>query len=318
MIKIEEQKFLEEVLTGLQVAEKSLPSKYFYDKTGDALFQRIMELPEYYPTRCETEILKTQAPTISDLMQQDSNGFDLIELGAGDATKSKLLLRDFLERGLQFAYMPVDISANVIATLQDSLPKEFSGLKIRGLQGDYFEMLSTVGRQSKRRKLVLFLGGNIGNYTEEEAVGFLKHLQEQLAPGDLLLTGFDLKKHPLTILNAYNDKAGITSAFNMNLLHRMNRELSADFIIENFEHFPTYDPQTGACKSFLISLKQQTVTIGGRHQIEFEANEPVFTEISQKYAKAQITNMAGKTGFKEVCQLTDAKGWFVDAVWEAL
>lgn len=308
--------FLTDVLQGLRASQKYLPSKYFYDQAGDALFQQIMQLPEYYPTRCETEILEEQAGTISTLMAADESGFDLVELGAGDATKSRILIECFLKNELDFDYIPIDISANVIEQLHATLPLRYPQLSVRGVQGDYFEQLQSIGVSSKRRKLVLFLGGNIGNYQPEEARDFLAHLQAQLSPGDFLLTGFDLKKHPLTILNAYNDSAGVTKAFNFNLLDRINRELSADFNRDQFDHYPTYDPATGACRSFLISLSQQTVTIGGKEEIYFSENEPIFMEISQKYDLNQIEALAAETGFKTVFLLQDRKNWFVDAIWE--
>lgn len=315
MSNILNKAFLNDVLQGLSKPQKSLPSKYFYDQTGDALFRQIMQLPEYYPTRCEAEILQQQAGVIADLMAGREEGFDLIELGAGDAAKSGFLIDRFLKEERSFTYLPVDISASVIQDLNGRLPAQFPGLKVQGLQGDYFEMLEALGRLSRRPKLVLFLGGNIGNYFPEEATAFIKQLHAVLRPGDLLLTGFDLKKHPQTILAAYNDTAGITRDFNFNLLHRINRELHADFDVDQFEHYPTYDPETGACKSFLISMRHQEVHVGAA-AFSFAENEAVFTEISQKYEPSEISDMAARCGFKERLSLKDGKGWFVDAVWE--
>jgi uncharacterized SAM-dependent methyltransferase len=202
--------FYTDVITGLQAIPKRLSSKYFYDATGDKLFQDLMACPEYYPTDCEMEIFSEQTNAITGTMIGSGDGFDLIELGAGDASKSSFLLKSLLEQGADFTYLPIDISANVIAYLTDTLPVLIPNLQIRGLNGEYFTMLKCAADIAERRKVLLFLGSNIGNVTVDEAVDFCREIRSYLNTGDMMLIGIDLKKNPATILAAYNDQQGIT------------------------------------------------------------------------------------------------------------
>lgn len=312
-----ENPFLSDVLVGLQNSPKHLFSKYFYDETGDRLFQQIMHMPEYYLTDCELDIFKNQTSQIADTFLATNQTFDLIELGAGDALKSSYLLKHLVEKGIEFTYMPVDISGNILSVLKNKFSEELPDLKIEIMQGDYFKMLNSAVNGSLKRKIVLFLGGNIGNMQREEALKFCKELNIQLNPGDLLLIGFDLKKNPHTILNAYSDPAGITAAFNLNLLTRINRELDADFDVSRFQHYQTYDPISGACRSYLISLEKQEVKIGNT-LFYFEENEPIDMEISQKFSNNDIHELAELSGFTIVKQITDSKNWFVDSVWQVI
>ena len=309
--------FLNDVLTGLSAPRKYLSSKYFYDKTGDHIFQEIMDCPEYYLTKCELEIFSRQTQQLSDAIQQKLLSFDVVEMGAGDATKSSYLLSQLAAEQKNFTYYPIDISRNVISLLEDTLPDTIQGLNIHGLNGEYFEMLEKVKTVSNRKKVVLFLGSNIGNIPLEEVASFCKDLRSHLSKGDLLIIGFDLKKDPAMILRAYNDSQGITRRFNLNLLHRINRELDADFNIKAFEHRPEYNPQTGSCKSYLVSTRRQDVTIAER-VIHFEAGEPVFMEVSQKYTVQQTDELARATGFKTVQHFFDSRRYFLDAMWECV
>jgi dimethylhistidine N-methyltransferase len=315
MIETVKTEFEQAVLKGLGSNPKFLSSKYFYDAEGDKLFQQIMACPEYYLTRCEMEIFSQQTGALAHEILRKHNNFDIVELGPGDATKSIYLLQHLKKQGLNFTYYPVDISKNIVHDLEETLPKQIAGLKVHGLNGEYLEMLKAANQHSQKAKLVLFLGSNIGNFSPEEAVWFLKSVHKQLRPGDLLLMGVDLKKNPKQILAAYNDKGGITLAFNLNLLERINRELQAGFDIAAFDHYPTYNPVTGACRSYLVSLKKQQVRIGGR-TIAFLPYEPVYVELSQKYAVAEIDDMALQTGFKPLSHFYDSQGWFLDALWE--
>ncbi|OAQ38769.1 dimethylhistidine N-methyltransferase [Pedobacter psychrophilus] len=309
-------KFLKEVLEGLNAEPKHLHSKYFYDEAGDKLFQQIMASEEYYPTDCEMEIFENQTEQLAKTLKNGFDGFDLVELGAGDATKSSHLLRQLVADKVDFNYFPIDISTNTIKNLEYNLPKEIEGLKIQGFNGEYFEMLEKTRQFSNRRKVVLFLGSNIGNMPVSEAWEFAKTLRQSLSKTDLVLVGIDLKKHPRVVRAAYNDSKGFTKDFNLNLLRRMNKELEANFNIDNFEHYPSYDPLNGSCKSYLISLKKQKVRIGEADFIEFEENEPIFMEISQKYSVSETDEMAKQAGFKPVKHFFDSKNWFLDAVWE--
>ena len=308
--------FYNDVIKGLRSNPKRLNSKYFYDATGDKLFQELMECPEYYPTRCELEIFSDQTDALATSIIGEVDAFDLIELGAGDAMKSTYLLKYLLDKKVDFTYLPIDISSNVISYLTAKLPVTLNGLNMHGLNGEYFEMLSKAASLSVRRKVVLFLGSNIGNMPVNEAADFCRQLRSHLAPGDMALIGFDLKKSPKTILAAYNDKGGITKRFNLNLLERINRELGADFDITQFEHYPNYDPETGACKSYLISNKDQLVNIG-KETISFAKDEYVYMEISQKFTIMQTDQIAANTGFKTATRLFDHKKWFLDAIWVA-
>ncbi|WP_316832102.1 L-histidine N(alpha)-methyltransferase [Pedobacter aquatilis] len=310
-----DSQFLNDSIAGLSQHPKRLQSKYFYDKTGDRIFQQIMEMPEYYLTRAEMDIMKTQSAQIADVLELDGSPFDLFELGAGDASKSVHLLKTLLERDIAFTYYPIDISANVIAGLNSSLPRLLPKLDFQGLEGDYFAMLKEVTDRSKRRKVVLFMGANIGNMHPEEAVAFCQSLSKTFSGQDRLIIGFDLKKNPDQVLKAYNDASGITRDFNLNLLRRMNRELGADFEVNAFEHYASYNPESGACKSYLISLHEQRVLIGDT-LITFEQNEYILMEISQKYSLEDISRLALNSGFVAEKYFSDSQGYFVDALWK--
>jgi L-histidine N-alpha-methyltransferase len=309
--------FLKEVLHDLSQTPKTLNSKYFYDGKGDKLFQEIMDCPEYYPTNCEMEIFREHTRDLAVTLKNGFNTFDLVEMGAGDATKSSFLLQELVDMEADFTYMPIDISSAMISHLEGSLSEKIAGLQVKGLNGEYFEMLEKANQISSRKKVVMLLGGNIGNESPENALEFCRKIRSCLQVGDLVLVGFDLKKNPRTILAAYNDSAGFTRDFNLNLLHRINNELGADFDTDQFEHYPTYDPATGACKSYLISRRDQEVNISGQ-QFIFEENEFIFMEISQKYSLEETEAIAGQTGFKTITHFMDHKKWFVDTVWQCI
>ena len=178
-------------------------------------------------------------------------------------------------------------------------------------------MLEKAASISDKRKVVLFLGSNIGNMQVSEAMDFCRELRNHLSEGDMVLIGMDLKKNPATVLAAYNDKGGITKRFNLNLLERINRELNADFDLTKFDHYPTYDPETGACKSYLVSTEDQEVIINKKESVKFLKDECIYMEISQKFSISQTDQMARHSGFRPVARFFDNKKWFVDAVWMA-
>jgi L-histidine N-alpha-methyltransferase len=313
---ITDEQFYKDVMAGLTANPKRLDSKYFYDAQGDKLFQELMNCEEYYPTNCEMEIFTSQTAEICNAIIADGDAFDLIELGAGDATKSTQLLKYLIDNKADFSYLPIDISENVISYLNITLPVTLPGIKITGLNGEYFDMLKKAAAISNKRKVVMFLGSNVGNMPVPVALGFCKELRNNLSKGDMMLVGVDLKKNPKTVLAAYNDKGGITKRFNLNLLERINRELYGDFNTDHFDHYATYDPETGACKSYLISLTDQKVKIGDE-TISFIKDEYIYMEISQKYAVEQINDMAEGAGFKPLNQFFDNKKWFADNIWTA-
>ncbi len=311
-------KFYRDVITGLRAPSKFLQSKYFYDAAGDKLFQDIMECAEYYPFACELEIFMQQTAELAAMITRPGDNFDLIELGAGDATKSGCLLQHLLQQGVNFTYMPIDISPNVISQLEASLPATLPGLRMKGLNGEYFDMLQQAARLSSNRKVVLFLGSTLGNMTVSDTARFCQELRVQLLPGDMALIGIDLKKSPKIILAAYNDREGITRKFNLNLLKRINRELNANFDLTAFEHYPTYDPETGSCKSYLVSRAAQEVEINGQEIIRFAKDEHIFMEISQKYTVSQMEQLAAEASFKPVGHFFDHRNWFMDTIWQAV
>ncbi|MEQ9468573.1 MAG: L-histidine N(alpha)-methyltransferase [Ekhidna sp.] len=305
--------FAEDVMEGLQAEKKHLPSKYFYDVRGDELFQQIMQLDEYYLTRKELEIFETHKAAILEAIDE-GEPFRIIELGAGDGSKTKVLLKHFLDAGADFAYTPVDISGNVLEILEGNLKAEMPNLRIESYEGDYFDALAEIS-ESPEKDIVFFLGSTVGNFGQGEAEGFLSKLQEFLKPGDLLFMGVDLKKDPSIILNAYNDSQGVTKEFNLNLLDRINQELGADFDRDQFIHYPYYNPHTGECRSYLISQTEQTVTIDG-DEIEFRSWEAIFMEISKKYDQKQLKSLADASGFTSLKTFLDSDKWFADVLWE--
>jgi len=316
-LKGESKDFYLDVIQGLDQVPKRLSSKYFYDKIGDRLFEAIMMSPDYYLTRCEMEIFTRQAKEIVDNLITQNVEFELIELGPGNCAKSIHLLRALIAENRSFNYVPIDISGNVISELQSFLPAEIPELRFNGLVGEYFDRLAIHCLLAGTRKVVMCLGGNIGNMTITESNQFCKKLRGYLQPGDKCIIGFDLVKHPAIIKRAYDDRDGFTREFNLNLLHRINRELGADFEIDQFDHYCSYDPLSGAAKSYLVCLSDMVVHLPGA-RISFEKDECIWTEISQKYSKEQINQMAVNNGFNHTAEFLDAKSWFMDAIWTAV
>lgn len=307
--------FGREVLMGLESSPKSLSSKWFYDEKGDKLFQRIMDSPEYYLTEAELEIFRDQADRF--LAATGGLPFDLVELGAGDGSKTQHLLEYFIYHKADFRYLPIDISKNALTGLTSLVKIRWPDLPYEAIQGDYFHALANLpGSSTRRSKLVLFPGANIGNFATENARTFLNKLRQQLAPDDTLVIGFDLKKDPTRILAAYNDARGVTAQFNLNLLERINRELGGNFQLEKWQHWPTYDPISGACRSFLVSKEKQTVRVEAlKRSFDFATAEAIDMEISQKYSLSEIEALAEATGYQVAEHLTDDKGDFVNSIW---
>lgn len=307
--------FLNDVMKGLQSSPKYLYSKYFYDKKGDELFQKIMASKEYYLTDSEMEIFSTQTEEMANVVLEKTENIDVVEFGPGDATKSTWLLKELSKRKALSAYFPIDISENIIHLLNKTLPGQIPGINIHGLNGEYLNMLSQANQISRNKKLVLFLGANIGNFKFAEMPEFCKKLRNLLSDGDMVLIGFDLKKDPKKVLAAYNDSEGFTNQFNLNLLRRINRELKANFNLKNFEHYAMYDPDSGACKSYLVSMVKQQVHLNGSI-INFEKDETIFMEISHKYTISKIDEVAVRCGFVPGTYFYDIKKYFVDVIWK--
>ncbi len=298
--------FEKEVYEGLTAFPKYLSSKYFYDEVGDELFQQIMALPEYYLTRTEYEIFKVNKSDVVKSFDPDKKGFDLIELGAGDGKKTKILLKELLENNYDYSYMPIDISQNAVDGLVENLNQEMPEVTTQGQIGEYFEVLDRLKHMSDRKKVIMVLGSNIGNLLHPRAIQFLKKLCNAMHRDDLIFIGFDQKKHPQKVLDAYNDKTGVTAAFNKNVLARINKELTGNFDLDKFMHWETYDPESGTAKSYLVSKEKQTVDIDELSlQIHFEAWESIHTEISQKYDDDIVKWLAEESGLEIVKSFTD-------------
>ncbi|WP_422083662.1 L-histidine N(alpha)-methyltransferase [Ulvibacterium sp.] len=309
--------FEEEVHQGLTDFPKHLSSKYFYDARGDKLFQDIMNLPEYYLTNSEFEILDNYKDKIAQWFSSGKGKFSLIELGAGDGKKTKILLKHLVSENVSFTYKPIDISQNALDQLEKSLHEELPDLHIEPRQGTYFETLADIHSDNGARKVILFLGSNIGNLLHPQAVDFLKSIQDLMNGDDLFFVGFDQKKNPQTVLDAYNDKTGITEAFNKNILARINRELKADFDLEKFLHWEVYDPETGTAKSYLVSKEQQSVCIEKLDlKVDFRPWETIHTEISQKYDDEVVQWLAKKAGLQIVTQFSDQGNLYKDYLFK--
>lgn len=307
--------FAEDIKTGLCTYPRRLSSKWFYDANGDKLFQAIMAMPEYYLTDAEREIYQNCGPAL--LKTIGNRSFELVELGAGDGSKTRHLIDHFIAAGASFTYRPIDISAHAIKILGERVAVQWPNLPFAPLNDDYFAALNRLGSTDKETlRLVLFPGANIGNFPTAEAAGFLRHLRKFLRPGDLLLTGFDLKKNPDTILKAYNDPNGHTADFNLNLLRRINRELGGDFNLIQWRHWESYDPVSGTARSFLVSRADQKVTIKALDKtFAFGAWEAINVEISQKYSKRDIEALAKEAGYSHQRHFMDKKKYFSDSLW---
>jgi L-histidine N-alpha-methyltransferase len=309
-----DQAFASEVLVGLSQIPKRLSSRYFYDERGSRIFQKIMDLPEYYLTACELDILKSQTDVFSSIMEGES--FNLVELGAGDGRKTSILLEHFLKRNFAFQYIPIDISEASMVTLTALLNTKFPQITSKGIVAEYFDGLKWLNYMNSRRNMVLFLGSNLGNFDKAHSRAFLHNLWNALNNGDFAVIGFDLKKDIDLMLKAYNDAEGVTAEFNLNLLRRINRELGGNFDLNKFQFHSSYDVFTGAMESYLVSQEKQTVFIKEISQsFSFEAWEPIHTEYSYKYLESDIQELAAETGFVIEKQLYDTKKYFVDSIW---
>lgn len=312
-----ETSFEKEVYTGLTDYPKHLSSKYFYDKKGDKLFQEIMNLPEYYLTDAEFDIFSTHTEEITQLFAKNTKSFNLIELGAGDGKKTKILLKNLVLDNIDFNYLPIDISQNVLEQLSSALKNEIPEVSVKPQQGTYFEALENIAALSDEKKVILFLGSNIGNLLHAQAIEFLTKVQELMSDNDLFFVGFDQKKNPQTILDAYNDQTGITAAFNKNILTRINTELDGNFDLDKFLHWEVYNPESGTAKSYLVAKETHTVSIEKLAvQINFTQWETIHTEISQKYDDKTIAWLAEKSGLRIETQFIDTKNQYKNYVFK--
>jgi len=305
------------VLKGLLQNRKSIQSKFFYDDNGSRLFCKIMNLPEYYPALCETEILQNHSQSICEVIGDSS--FDLVELGAGDGKKTKILIEQFLKNELIFRYIPVDISESAVDELSDNMNKKFDNLIIKGLVSEYYSAMKWVCEQNSSRNIVLFLGSSIGNFEPDDMNFFLSNLRQSVNRNDFLLIGFDKQKDIDIIINAYNDGQGITEKFNKNLLYRINRELDGNFNPDKFFYHCEWDKSINAVMSYLVSREDQEVRISLLNKsFYFKESEMIHTETSCKFTEHDIYIAAEMNGFRVVSNYYDNKGFFIDSLWEAV
>ncbi len=282
----------DEVLQGLGKSPKEIHPKFFYDQRGSELFARICELDEYYLTRTELEIMRWNAIEMAALI---GAGAMLIEYGSGASLKTQILL-DALRRPV--AYVPIDISRATLEASAIRLVKRYDELEVLPINADYLQPVELpVTRRFPERRVVYFPGSTIGNFVPRDAESFVRRIARQAGPGGALLIGVDLDKDPDVLHRAYNDSAGVTAAFNLNLLVRFNRELGADFDLEGFHHKALYNQQESRIEMYLVSERRQTVTLGDA-EISFEAGEEILTEYSYKYSLASFRELADAAGFE--------------------
>ncbi len=285
-----------DVLAGLRAQPKTLPCRYFYDARGSGLFEQITELPEYYPTKAEIALLEAHAGDIAALA---GPGCRLIEFGSGSSRKTDILLRAMPDLA---AYVPIDISDSALAGAAGRLAKQFPHLRVEPIHADFTAELKLPTQLRPSKRLGFFPGSTIGNFEPGEAVAFLRRARALLGSNSAFVVGADLKKDIATLIRAYDDRAGVTAAFNLNILARINRELGADFDLRSFAHLAVYNEAAGRVEMHLRARRPQTVSLAGE-RIRFSQGETIHTENSHKYTVEDFQRLAGSAG------------WRPEAVW---
>ena len=307
---------LQLAIDGLSQPQKRLPTALFYDDAGTELFQRISELPEYYLTRVEHALLAAQGDALAALLAPTATPLALVELGSGDGSKSTLIASALLRQNVTLTYFPIDTAQLALEQLAARFARELPAVRVEPVHGDYFARWPTLS--ADHAQAVLMLGSNLGNYSMSEAIALLSAVHARLRAGDRLVLGLDLMKDPQVVLDAYDDAAGVTAQFNLNLLARLNRELGMNFDLARFRHYPCYSPLDGTARSFLVSSVRQVVHSRALDRsFAFGEGETIYTEQSQKYDRAMIEQLAQGSGFTVVGELTDARRWYALSVWQA-
>ena len=302
--KTEQEHFRTEVLNGLRKAQKELPAKYFYDECGSHLYERICSLDEYYPPYTEIAIMKTHIKEIVGLLGPNIR---LIEYGCGNCIKTRILL-DYLPD--ISSYVPIDISAEQLRRVSQELASHYPGLEVLPVCADYTSNFDLPAlKTSHNRTIVFFPGSTIGNFEPTSAINFLEHIAGVCGAGGALLIGVDLKKSPEVLHHAYNDQKGVTAAFNLNLLERINRELHGSFQTEYFQHYAFYNPRESRVEMHLVSLREQIVYLDDV-SIPFREGESIWTESSYKFTLNEFALMAMAAGFQVKKIWTDERQWF--------
>jgi L-histidine N-alpha-methyltransferase len=293
----------EDVRAGLSAEQKFLAPKWFYDAAGSELFERITALEDYYPFRAETEVLKRRAEEIAEL----TGAASLVELGSGSSEKTRMLLDALRRTGSLAEFVPLDVSESALRDAANRIAAEYPGLRVRGIVDDFTTRLDTLPGRSPR--LVAFLGGTIGNLFPTERHGFLRTVRDVLGGNEWLLLGTDLVKDAETLVRAYDDAEGVTAEFNRNILQVLNRELEADFPVEEFEHVATFDREHSRVEMRLRARRAMRVRVAALElAVDFAAGEEIRTEISTKFRRAQVSGELAAAGFELAEWWTDEAG----------
>lgn len=272
-----------------------------------------MDLEEYYLPGCERNIIENQSQHITEELMRVSSRWNVIELGAGDGSKTLHFLQKLAGYGVEISYVALDISDHVLRINGENMSRALPDMPFTAVPGNYYRTYHRLSRQE--HNLILFMGSNIGNYTEGQAVKFLHWLSAEMSSRDRALVAFDLKKHPRTILRAYDDAQGITRAFNLNILERINRELEGNFAVHRFDHYPYYEPISGMAYSYLVSLEDQTAVVANT-AFRFGRHELIHTEISKKYSLAEIDRIARTGGLSTLRHYIDIKSYYALSLLE--
>jgi dimethylhistidine N-methyltransferase len=293
-----------DALAGLARRPKRLPSKYFYDARGSELFEQITRQPEYYPTRVEIALMQAHAPHVAAAVGPRAH---VVEYGSGSGRKTRLLLRALKD---VVAYTPIEISRTALLASVERLADEFPDVEMLPVCADFTRAVKLPRpERTARRRVAFFPGSTLGNFTNDEAVALLRAMRETVGPGGAALVGIDLEKDAAVIEAAYNDAAGVTAEFTLNLLARLNREIGSDFDLSGFTHRAVYSRERGRIETYLVSRRNQDVTVGDR-RFHFEADEAMQVEYSHKYTDDGFAALAAQAGMRVVEAWNDEAGWF--------
>lgn len=297
----------QDVIEGLTQTLKSLPPKYFYDRLGSELFEQICALPEYYPTRTESAIFQTYAHEITQL----TGTCELVELGSGSATKTRILLDAYQANNLPLAYVPVDVSGTMLKASSQQLLWDYPNLRIHGLIGTYEPALQSLPAPQLATRMVMFIGSTLGNLSPEQCDRFLQQVSDALEPGQFFLLGLDLQKDISTVEAAYNDAQGVTAMFNLNMLRHLNHRYDGDFCLDQFCHRAIYNSTEHRIEMYLESQQEQTVTLKVLDlTVKFAKGERLLSEISRKFNPSDMAQQLARHGLQVQKNFTDERQWF--------
>lgn len=300
--------FASDIRSGLSRRPRAIPCRYFYDAEGSRLFESICDLPEYYLTRCEREILQAHAPAILEAAAWPRT---LVELGCGSASKTGILLDALAADPAPMRYVAVDISCQALEGAALRLLERYGNLEIHALAGEYHDGLARLAEHSRPPRLILWMGSNVGNLDRDEAAEFLRVLRERMEATDSLLLGVDMRKDAAVLHAAYNDGQGVTARFNLNVLERINRDLGGRFPLEEFEHRAEWQEGPGRIEMLLVNKRRQLVAIEGIDlEVDLEDGERIHTEYSYKYSPEELDVLFAACGMRAAGQWTDARAWF--------